>query len=58
MHCPDPTAEVYVRAAQEARALGLRLTRYLGRRDDVLGPLAQPGLCCHLFEAVDPPAGR
>lgn len=53
MHCPEPTTEVYVRAAQEARGLGLRLGDYLGRRDDVLGPMAAPGLCCHIFEAVD-----
>lgn len=53
MFCPDPTTEVWLRAAQEARKLGMRLGGYLGRRDDVLGPMAAPGMCCHIFEAVD-----
>ena len=58
MHCPTPTFDVYLRASQEARGLGLRLVGYLGRRDDVLGPMAPPGMCCHIFEAADPSADR
>ncbi len=53
--CPAPTVEVFRRAAEEATGLGLALGAYLGRRDDVLGPLAAPGLCCHIFATTNDP---
>lgn len=56
-NCPIPTVEVFRRAAEEADELGLSLGAYLGRRDDVLGPLAAPGMCCHIFATTDPNAG-
>lgn len=52
--CPTPTVEVFRRAALEARGLGLHLGAYLGRRDDVLGPVAAPGMCCHIFATYEP----
>ncbi len=53
--CPYPTVEVFRQAAREADALGLGLVAYLGRRDDALGPLAAPGLCCHVFATANEP---
>ncbi len=53
--CPRPTVEVFRRADEEARGLGLSLCAYLGRRDDALGPLAAPGMCCHIFSTTDEP---
>ncbi len=54
-NCPIPTDEVFRRAAEEANGLGLWLGAYLGRRDDALGPLAAPGMCCHIFATTNEP---
>ncbi len=53
-NCPIPTDEVFRRAAEEATGLGLSLGSYLGLRDDAIGPLAAPGMCCLIFATADP----
>lgn len=48
---PVPDAVIWDQARVEAEALGLTVGAYLGRRDDVLGPLRSPRMCCHVFAA-------
>ncbi|MBM0275341.1 hypothetical protein [Micromonospora tarensis] len=50
---PDHDEWVTEQAQAEAERSGLTLGAYLGR-EDALGPLRTPELCCHVFAASKP----